>query len=100
MDLRALSGAFGITTIAGTSSLLIGIGDQAASDTTSTFSSLGVFGAALAIAYFMLKRGDRRENDLMDRARQDAQAAQLAVKDALAMVMRLQTEIDEIKRKK
>ena len=98
MDWRAFNDAFAITAIAGASSILVAAADSTTADTTSMFSSLGVFGAALAIAYFMLKRGDRRETDLMQHAREDAMAAQKSVMQALAMVTRLQAEVDELRR--
>ena len=98
MDWRAFNDAVAITTIAGASSFLVATAETVSTDSTSMFSSLGVFGAALAIAYFMLKRGDRRETDLMQHAREDAIAAQKSVMQALAMVTRLQAEVDELRR--
>lgn len=70
MDIRAAGGSLAITGMAGLAKLTAqgvtaGTSDGSMSD---IFTSMGVFGAALGIAYFMLRRGDRREREMLDAA--------------------------------
>ena len=67
--------------------------------TSSLLTSMGVFGAALAIAYFMLRRGDKREHDLLAIAREDGLADKRALLEALAVVTSLQNELADLRRR-
>ena len=101
MDIRSFQGAFVISTIAGTSSMLIRAVDTVTTgETSSLFTSMGVFGAALGIAYFMLRRGDKREHDLLAAAREDGQADKRALIEALALVSALRSEIEDLRKRR
>ena len=85
IDTQAVGGAFAVTSIAGASRLMIqGVTAGTQGSTSDIFTSMGVFAAALAIAYFMLRRGDKREADMLNAAaeelktiRNDLQASRL-----------------------
>lgn len=84
-----------ITTTASVSSVLIKASDQVVTgDMSSLFTSMGVFAAALFVAYFMLRRGDKREHDLLAGAREDAMADKKALLEALALVNSLRNELE------
>lgn len=100
MDIRSFQGAFVISTIAGTSSLFIQAVDTVTTgEASQLFTSMGVFGAALGIAYFMLRRGDKREHDLLASAREDGLADKRALLEALAVVTSLQNELADLRRR-
>ena len=101
MDFDAFQGAFVISTIAGGTAVAIHAANTAVSgDAPSLFTSMGVFGAALGIAYYMLRRGDKREHDMMEGAREDAALDKRIAAEALALVAKLQAEIDELRKKR
>jgi len=101
MDFDAFQGAFVISTIAGGTAVAIHAVNTAVSgDASSLFTSMGVFGAALGIAYYMLRRGDKREHDMLAGAREDAANDKKVVVEALALVAKLQAEIDELRKKR
>lgn len=69
IDTRAAVGSLFITCVAAGSKIVVGgVTATTGDDTKDILSSMGVFGAALAIAYFMLKRGDKREEEMLKSA--------------------------------
>lgn len=67
IDGAAVGGATFITvTAAATKVFVSGIQAETSGTSADLFTSMGVFGAALAIAYYMLRRGDKREKEMLD----------------------------------
>ena len=65
IDVQAASGAVVIVGMGAVARFAnSGITATTTGDPQDVFTSLGVFGAALGIAYFMLRRGDNRERDM------------------------------------
>ena len=70
--MRAAGGALAITSIAWTANVITdGATAGTTGDTADVFKSLGAFAAALAVAYFMLRRGDKRENEMLKASAHD-----------------------------
>lgn len=71
-DTSAAIGAAFITGTAVAAKVVVaGVAATTSGPETDLFTSLGVFGAALAIAYYMLRRGDKREKELLDAQHSD-----------------------------
>ncbi len=114
IDTRAAGGAAVITAIPAAITFLVeGISTTSETDLAGLFKSMGVFGAALAIAYFMLKRGDKREKEIQDSVTIEhkntraefalMQASNSAIMqkyvDALIEIANLKTEIANLRSK-
>ena len=99
-------GAFVIVSVAALTRITVsGIYAETTGPTSDVFGSMGVFGGALAIAYYMLRRGDRREQELMqanqaDSVKTEQALAELAVRhlQSLELVAKLQGEIIKLTR--
>lgn len=84
VDISAALGAGFITGAAALTNVIVsGVRATTTGTETDLFTSLGVFGAALAIAYYMLRRGDKREKDLLEL--QHADDLQTAASQAILM---------------
>lgn len=83
MNGHALIGATVITAAAKSSSLLIaGVVASDTAPTVDVITQFGVFTGAIAVGYYMLRRGDSRERE----ANRQAQADLKAMRDEIALM--------------
>ena len=82
IDLGALHTGAVVSAIGGALNALVQAAEPSNSDLNSAFTSAGVFSGILAVAYFMLRRGDARESLLVTSQREELRLMRIELAQA------------------